>query len=193
MASRSRTKYKKTFQCRMYSPSRSYGEWNPYPGYTPTPPIPPKPLNRGWAGKCTIACKNKFKNRRKNIFGPNDECKNLCKHLTKILNDDADANSAIFIKTQPDATPSATQIHDWNRGIWANFWSTNPVSSNAIPFGGSTIGEIVNLSTFDLDNMNRGPDGTLKIFGPEIETRYPIQGWAASLDGAGRSRQGAGV
>lgn len=98
---------------------------------------------------------------------------------TKILNDDADSNSAIFIKTEPRAAPSASQIHDWNRGIWANFWTTNPVSSNAIPFGAVTMGEIVNLSTFDLDNLNRGPDGTLKIFGPEIETRYPIQGFAA--------------
>lgn len=94
-----------------------------------------------------------------------------------ILADDNDENSAVFIKTQPDATPSATQLHDWNRGIWCNFWALNPVSSNAIPFGPVTVGEIVNLATFDFDNLNLGPDGTLDIFGPKIETRYPIQSY----------------
>jgi len=96
-----------------------------------------------------------------------------------ILADDDDQNSAFFIKTQPRASPSATQIFDWNRGIWLNFWSLTPVSSNAIPFGAVTTGEIVNLATFDFDNLNRGPDGTLDMFGPEIETRYPIQAYAS--------------
>lgn len=97
----------------------------------------------------------------------------------KILADDDDGNSAFFIKTEPRAAPAASQIHDWNKGFWLNFWATTPVSSNAIPFGPVTIGEIVNLSTFDFDNLNRGPDGTLDIFGAKIETRYPIQAFAA--------------
>ena len=96
-----------------------------------------------------------------------------------ILADDDSQNSAFFIKTEPDATPGATQLFDWNRGIWLNFWSLTPVSSNAIPFGAVTVGEIVNLATFDFDNLNRGPDGTLDMFGPEIETRYPIQAFAS--------------
>ena len=96
----------------------------------------------------------------------------------QILADDTDQNSAVFVKTAPDIAPSINELFDWNRGIWLNFWATNPVSSNQVPFGGATMGEIVSLSTFDFDNLNRGPDGTLKIFGPEIETRYPIQGFA---------------
>lgn len=96
----------------------------------------------------------------------------------QILADDIDQNSAVFVKSEPRAAPSINQLHDWNKGVWLNFWATNPVSSNQVPFGGATMGEIVALSTFDFDNLNRGPDGTLKIFGPEIETRYPIQGFA---------------
>lgn len=99
---------------------------------------------------------------------------------TSILSDDVDLDSAVFIKTEPDATPSATQLFDWNKMIGANFWATNPVSSNNVPYGGSTtMGEIVALSTFDFNNMNRGPDGSLEIFGPKIETRYPIQNFSA--------------
>lgn len=96
-----------------------------------------------------------------------------------VLNDPLGASSGIFIKTEPDLTPSAAKIFNWPFFIGANFWSLNPVSSNAIPFGAVTIGEIVNLPTFDFDNLNRAPDGSIKFFGPELENYYPISKFAS--------------
>jgi len=89
------------------------------------------------------------------------------------------ASSGIFIKTEPDLTPSASKIFNWPFFIGANFWSLNPVTSNAIPFGAVTIGEIVNLPTFDFDNLNRAPDGSINFFGPELENYYPISKYAS--------------
>lgn len=99
-----------------------------------------------------------------------------------ILNTEGSTNSAIFIKSQPRIAPSVNQIFDWNDFIGLNFWSLTPVSDNAIPFGAVSVGEITNLPTFDFTNMNRAPDGSRKLFGPEIEHYYPIQSFASWIE-----------
>jgi len=94
----------------------------------------------------------------------------------KILDIDTDSNSAIFIKTAPTIIPGGIDQNPFFIGF--NFWSMWPVSSNAIPFGAVTAGEIVSLPTFDFNNMFRTPQGDSEWFGPNVETYFPIQSFA---------------
>ena len=92
----------------------------------------------------------------------------------KIIDDDTDSNSAIFIKSKPD---DVTRVFPYYVGF--NFWSLHPLTSNSIPFGSSpTVGGNVKLPVFDFLNMYKSHEGKVETFGPNIEDYLPIQGWS---------------
>lgn len=93
----------------------------------------------------------------------------------KIIEDDTDSNSAVFVKSAPTLTPGGIDQNPFYVGF--NFWSTVPVTSNAIPFGAVTAGEVISLPTFDFNNMFRTPQGNSEWFGPNVETYFPIQSY----------------
>jgi len=90
--------------------------------------------------------------------------------------DDIDSNSAVFINSSANSAPSDEQNPFY---VGFNYFpGLMPVSSNAIPFGAVAAGEIINTSTFDLDNMTRTAQGDINWFGPDSENYRPIQSWA---------------
>ena len=91
----------------------------------------------------------------------------------KIIDDDVDSNSSVFIKSKPD---DVTRTFPYYVGL--NFWSLHPLTSNSIPFGSSpTVGNTVKLPIFDFLNMHKTHEAKVETFGPNIEDLYPIQGW----------------
>ena len=96
----------------------------------------------------------------------------------KITEIDDDSNSAIFIKSAPTLVPGGIDQNPFYVGF--NFWSLWPLTSNAIPFGAVTAGELINLPTLDLDNMDLTSKSTSEWFGPRSEEYFPFQaiaGW----------------
>jgi len=96
----------------------------------------------------------------------------------KITDIDVDNNSAVFIKSEPTLAQGGTDQNPFYVGF--NFWSLWPLTSNSIPFGGATAGELVKLPTLDLDNMDLTRKATSEWFGPLAEEYFPFQaiaGW----------------
>ena len=96
----------------------------------------------------------------------------------KITDIDVDSNSAVFIKSEPTLAQGGIDQNPFYVGF--NFWSLWPLTSNAIPFGGATAGELVKLPTLDLDNMDLTRKATSEWFGPLAEEYFPFQaiaGW----------------
>jgi len=96
----------------------------------------------------------------------------------KITDIDVDSDSAVFIKSAPTLVQGGIDQNPFYVGF--NFWSLWPLTSNAIPFGAVTAGELINLPTLDLDNMDLTRKSTSEWFGPLSEEYFPFQalaGW----------------
>lgn len=96
----------------------------------------------------------------------------------KIINDDADGNSAVFIKSEPTIIQGGKDANPFYVGF--NFWSLFPVTSQddaAFPGGGS-VGSDIALPTFDFNNMFRDHNAVNNWFGPNSEDYLPIQKFA---------------
>lgn len=96
----------------------------------------------------------------------------------KITDIDVDSNSAVFIKSEPTLVQGGIDQNPFFVGF--NFWSLWPLTSNSIPFGAVTAGELVKLPTLDLDNMDLTRKATSEWFGPLAEEYFPFQaiaGW----------------
>jgi len=96
----------------------------------------------------------------------------------KITDIDVDSDSAIFVKSAPTLVQGGIDQNPFYVGF--NFWSLWPLTSNAIPFGAVTAGELINLPTLDLDNMDLTRKSTSEWFGPLSEEYFPFQalaGW----------------
>ena len=97
----------------------------------------------------------------------------------KITDIDDDGDSAVFIKSAPTLVQGGIDQNPFYVGFnfWLGLW---PLTSNAIPFGPVTAGELVNLPTVDLDNMDLTRKSTSEWFGPLSEEYFPFQalaGW----------------
>ena len=93
---------------------------------------------------------------------------------------DDDDNSAVFVKSAPTTIPGGIDQNPFYVGL--NFWSLWPLTSNAIPFGPVTAGELVNLPTMDLDNMDLTRKSTSEWFGPLSEEYFPFQAFAGWMN-----------
>jgi len=98
----------------------------------------------------------------------------------KITEIDDDGNSAVFIKSAPTLVQGGIDQNPFYVGF--NFWSLWPLTSNAIPFGAVTAGELVNLPTMDLDNMDQTRKATSEWFGPLVEEYFPFQAFAGWMN-----------
>ncbi len=92
---------------------------------------------------------------------------------------DDNNNSAVFIKSAPTLVQGGIDQNPFYVGFnfWPGLW---PLTSNAIPFGPVTAGELINLPTLDLDNMDLTRKSTSEWFGPLSEEYFPFQalaGW----------------
>ncbi len=94
----------------------------------------------------------------------------------KITEIDDDSNSAVFVKSAPTLAQGGIDQNPFYVGL--NFWSLWPLTSNSIPFGAVTAGELVNLPTMDLDNMDLSRKATSEWFGPLVEEYFPFQAFA---------------
>lgn len=94
----------------------------------------------------------------------------------KITEIDTDSNSAVFVKSTPTLAQGGIDQNPFYVGL--NFWSLWPLTSNAIPFEPVTAGELVNLPTMDLDNMDQTRKSTSEWFGPLVEEYFPFQAFA---------------
>ncbi len=95
----------------------------------------------------------------------------------KITEIDTSNNSAVFVKSTPTLTQGGTDQNPFYVGF--NFWSLWPLTSNNIPFNGTIdAGELVNLPTMDLDNMDQTRKSTSEWFGPLVEEYFPFQAFA---------------
>lgn len=98
----------------------------------------------------------------------------------KILEDDIDSNSGVFIKADPLITNPLTtpQINRYFTGF--NFHSLWPLTGqDNAPFpGAGSAGSDIALPTFDFNNMFRDHFGVESWFGPQSEDYLPIQAFA---------------
>jgi len=92
-----------------------------------------------------------------------------------IFNEDADEDSAVFIKASAASAPS-TEYNPFYVGF--NFWSLVPLTSNDIPFGTVTAGEVIALPTMDFNNLFRTADASIEWFGRKSEQYRPIKSFA---------------
>jgi len=98
----------------------------------------------------------------------------------KITEIDVDSDSAVFIKSAPTLVQGGIDQNPFYVGF--NFWSLWPLTSNAIPFGAVTAGELINLPTLDLDNMDLTRKSTSEWFGPLSEEYFPFQAFAGWMN-----------
>lgn len=96
----------------------------------------------------------------------------------KIIEDDTDGDSAVFIKSEPTLIQGGADFNPFYVGF--NFHSLWPLTGQDNPVfpGGSSAGFKVALPTFDLNNMFRDHFGVESWFGPQSEDYLPIQGFA---------------
>lgn len=89
-----------------------------------------------------------------------------------VLDEFGSLNSAVSIEASP-LDPFA--INPFYIGL--NFAFPWPRTKNNIPYAGSvtSIGEQIDLESFDLDNMDRSAKGNRTWYGPEVEDFLPIQ------------------
>lgn len=92
-----------------------------------------------------------------------------------IANEDTDTDSAVFIKSAASSGSSVDQNPFY---VGFNFWSMVPLTSNAIPFGAVTTGEVIALPTFDFNNLFRTADASIEWFGRKSEQYRPIRSFA---------------
>ena len=103
---------------------------------------------------------------------------------TEIIADDADGDSAVFIKTEPnllDQIPIIGMGQDANPFfIGANIHSLWPLTGqdDAEFLGSGAAGSDIALPTFDFNNMFRDHFGVPSWFGPQSEDFLPIQKFA---------------
>jgi len=98
----------------------------------------------------------------------------------KITNLDTDNNSAVFVKSAPTLVQGGIDQNPFYIGL--NFWSLDPLTSNAIPFGAVTTGSISKLPTLDFDNMDLSRKAISEWFGPLSEENYPFQAFAGFMN-----------
>jgi hypothetical protein len=82
-------------------------------------------------------------------------------------------NSAVSIEASPlDLVGGVNPLY-----IGFNFAFPFPRTKNNIPYAGSvtSIGEQIDLESFDLDNLDRSAKGNRTWYGPEVEDLFPIQ------------------
>ena len=99
----------------------------------------------------------------------------------KLIADDADGDSGVFIKTEPTLTPGGADQNPFFCGF--NFWALWPLTGQddaAFP-GSGGAGSDINHPTFDFNNMFRDHFGVRSWFGPQSEDLLPIQKFAAWL------------
>jgi len=102
----------------------------------------------------------------------------------KIIDDDIDGDSSVFIKTKPDLNDQFPIIGsglDANPFfIGFNFHSLWPLTGqdDAVFPGSGAAGSDIALPTFDFNNMFRDHFGVASIFGPQSEDFLPIQKFA---------------
>jgi len=80
------------------------------------------------------------------------------------------STSAIFIKSEPTDTS-----RHFPHFVGLNFSFPWPRTGNGSPFGSVTIGEKIDLPSFDLDNMHLTHVRDREWYGPNVEDFFPIQ------------------
>ncbi len=96
----------------------------------------------------------------------------------KIINDDVDGDSGVFIKSAPTLVPGGKDQNPFYVGF--NIHALNPLtgqSDSEFPGSGSAGSDITH-ATFDFNNMFRDHFGVPAWFGPQSEDFLPIQKFA---------------
>lgn len=96
----------------------------------------------------------------------------------KIIADDVDGDSAVFIKSAPTLIQGGADANPFYVGF--NFHSLWPLTGqdNAVFPGSGAAGSDIALPTFDFNNMFRDHFGVASWFGPQSEDFLPIQKFA---------------
>jgi len=94
----------------------------------------------------------------------------------EIITEIGSTTSAVFANFAPRDL-SANGRHPYSFFMGLNFAFPWPRNGNAIPHGAVTIGEKIDLPTFDFFNMHLTHEAKREWFGPQVEDYYPIQGF----------------
>ena len=97
----------------------------------------------------------------------------------KIISDDVDGDSAVFIKSAPTLAQGGNDFNPFYLGF--NFHSLTPLTGQddaVFPGAPSGAGADIALPTFDFNNMFRDHFGVASWFGPQSEDFLPIQKFA---------------
>jgi len=100
----------------------------------------------------------------------------------KIIADDVDGDSAVFIKAAPTLAQGGADQNPFYLGF--NIHALNPVTDQddpEFPGGPAVAGDQIDLPTFDFNNMFRDHFGVASWFGPQSEDFLPIQKFASWL------------
>jgi len=103
---------------------------------------------------------------------------------TKIIADDTDGDSAVFIKSEPNLIDQIPIIGDGTDAnpffVGANIHALNPLTGqdDSVFAGSGAAGSVIALPTFDFNNMFRDHFGVRSWFGPQTEDLLPIQKFA---------------
>ncbi len=98
----------------------------------------------------------------------------------KILDDDIDGDSAVFIRTEQRITAPITLAEINRYYVGFNFHSLWPLTGqdDGAFSGSGSAGSDIALPTFDFNNMFRDHFGVESWFGPQSEDYLPIQAFA---------------
>lgn len=105
---------------------------------------------------------------------------NIAMGNEKILDDDVDSNSGVFIRASPllGAPLTSPQINRYFAGFnFHSLWPLTGQDDGAFP-GSGAAGSDIALPTFDFNNMFRDHFGVESWFGPQSEDYLPIQSFA---------------
>ena len=97
----------------------------------------------------------------------------------KIIADDADGDSGVFIKAEPTIVQGGADQNPFYVGF--NIHALTPVTDQddtEFPGGPAVAGDQIDLPTFDFNNMFRDHFGVASWFGPQSEDFLPIQKFA---------------
>ncbi len=96
----------------------------------------------------------------------------------KILEDDIDGDSGVFIKSEPTIVQGGVDFNPFYLGFNIHsLWPLTGQDDAVFPGSGSAGSDIV-LPTFDFNNMFRDHFGVRSWFGPQSEDFLPIQSFA---------------